>query len=156
LYRVEPEQGYIHYAKGGLIMYALQDYIGEDAVNRALSDFTKEHAFQSAPYPTTLDLIASLKKVTPPEYDSLYEDFFENITLYNNHAISATSKKQADGKYQVHLVIESGKFRADGRGQERPVKLDNWMDIGVLDSSGKYLYLKKHKIDREKLEFDLV
>jgi ABC-2 type transport system permease protein len=35
LLRVEPTQGYIHYNKGGTVMYALQDYIGEDRVNQA-------------------------------------------------------------------------------------------------------------------------
>ena len=33
--RVDPNQGYIHYNKGALVMYALQDYIGEDRVNEA-------------------------------------------------------------------------------------------------------------------------
>ena len=35
LERVE-DQPYIHYRKGSLVMYRLQDEIGEDAVNRAL------------------------------------------------------------------------------------------------------------------------
>ena len=34
LARVE-NQDYIHYRKGSLVMYALDDYIGEDKVNRA-------------------------------------------------------------------------------------------------------------------------
>src|SRR5436305_13963278 len=44
LYRVQPTQGYIHYNKGSLVMYALQDYIGEDKVNHALSEFVKAYA----------------------------------------------------------------------------------------------------------------
>ena len=41
LYKVE-NQGYIHYGKGSLILYALQDYIGEDSVNAALRSFLSE------------------------------------------------------------------------------------------------------------------
>src|SRR6185437_5605301 len=50
LYRNE-DQPYIHYRKGSLAMYALQDYIGEDAVNRALASFVHKWAFRGPPYP---------------------------------------------------------------------------------------------------------
>ncbi len=46
LYNVDPNQGYIHYNKGAMVMYALQDYIGEDKVNQAIREFLKAHAFQ--------------------------------------------------------------------------------------------------------------
>jgi ABC-2 type transport system permease protein len=155
LYRVEPEQGYIHYNKGGLVMYALQDYIGEEAVSRALSDFTKAYAFKGPPYPTSLDLIAALKRVTPPELQYLFEDLFLNITLYDNRTRTATYKPLADGKYQVHLAVEAMKYRADGRGQEQAVPVGDLVDIGVLDGDGHYLYLQRRKIDQEKTELDV-
>jgi len=155
LYRVEPEQGYIHYNKGGLVMYALQDYIGEAAVSQALSEFTKTHAFKGPPYPTSLDLIAQLKKVTPLEFRYVFDDFFENITIYDNRASAATYTQRPDGKYLVHLVIEARKYHADGRGQERAVPLHDLVDIGVLDDDGHFLYLQRRKIEQEKGEFDL-
>ena len=34
-------QGYIHYNKGSLVMYALQDYLGEDCVNQALANYLR-------------------------------------------------------------------------------------------------------------------
>jgi len=155
LYRVEPEQGYIHYNKGGLVMYALQDYIGEEAVSRALADFTKTYAFKGPPYPTSLDLMASLKKVTPPEFRYLFEDLFENITIYDNRTRTATFTKQPDGKYQIHLSVEAMKYRADGRGQEHQVPVHDLMDIGVLDKDGHFLYLQRQRMDQEKAEFDV-
>jgi aminopeptidase N len=45
LMRVE-NQGYIHYRKGSLVMYALKDYLGEEAVNRALRELIKNHAYR--------------------------------------------------------------------------------------------------------------
>ncbi len=56
LYKVDQNQGYIHYRKGSLAMYALQDYIGEDKVNQAIREFLKQYAFKGPPYPTSLDL----------------------------------------------------------------------------------------------------
>jgi ABC-2 type transport system permease protein len=155
LYRVEPEQGYIHYNKGGLVMYALQDYIGEDAVSRALAEFAKTYAFKGPPYPTSLDLIAALEKVTPPEYQYLFDDFFENITIYDNRTRTATYKQEPDGKYQVHLSVEAMKYRADGRGQEHIVPVHDQMDIGVLDKDGHFLYLQRQKIDQERTEIEV-
>ena len=68
LYKVDPNQGYIHYNKGAMVMYALQDYIGEDKVNEAIRDFLKVYAFKGPPYPTSLDLESYFRKVTPPQY----------------------------------------------------------------------------------------
>ena len=42
-------QGYIHYRKGSLAMYAIKDAIGEDAVNRALRRVIDQHAYAGAP-----------------------------------------------------------------------------------------------------------
>jgi ABC-2 type transport system permease protein len=156
LYRVEASQGYIHYNKGSLVMYALQDYIGEDKVNQALSEFVKAYGFKGPPYPISLDLIGYLRKVTPPDFQYLFEDLFENITIYDSRAKSATYTQQADGKYQVHLAVEFKKNRADGHGEEHPVPIHDWVDIGVLDKDGQYLYLKKQKLEGQNSEFTLV
>ncbi|MGA7316074.1 MAG: ABC transporter permease [Silvibacterium sp.] len=152
LYLVDPNQGYIHYNKGAMVMYALQDYIGEDKVNEAIREFLKTYAFKGPPYPTSLDLEGYFRKVTPQEYQYLFDDMFLNITLYDNRALSADYVKQPDGKYQVDLTVEAKKFRADGRGQERLIPLHDWIDIGVLDADGKYLYLQRHRIDQQKID----
>jgi ABC-2 type transport system permease protein len=156
LARVQPTQTYIHYQKGGLVMYALQDYIGEDKVNHALSEFVKSFGFKGAPYATSTDLIGYLRKDTPAEYQSLIDDLFEHITLFESKAESATYTKQQDGKYRVHLVAGFKKYRADSRGEQKEVPANDWIDIGVLDAQGKYLYLEKHKIEKDKTQLDLV
>jgi len=155
LYKVDTNQGYIHYNKGAVVMYALQDYIGEDKVNQALAAFTKRYQFQGPPYPVSTDLISYLKQVTPPEYRYLYDDLWENITLYDNRTSSATYIQLPDGKYKVHLVIEGRKVRSDGKGQEHEIPVHDWIDVGVRDSSGKFLYLQKQKIDQKHVEVDV-
>ena len=152
LYKVDPNQGYIHYRKGSLVMYRLQDAIGEDNVNAAIREFIKTFAFKDGPYPVSLDLEDDFQRFSPPQYPQLFEDLFRTITLYDVRTLSADYVPQPDGKYQVHLTVEAKKIRADGRGQERPIPINDWIDIGVLDSNGKYLYLQKQKIDQEKTE----
>ena len=155
LSRVDPNQGYIHYRKGSLVMYALQDYIGEDKVNAAIREFLKQYAFKGPPYPTSLDLEADFQKETPPQYQYLFADLFQNITVYDNRALSADYVKEPDGKYQVHLVVEAKKFRADSRGEDHEIPVNDWIDIGVLDRDGKYLYLKRQEIDQDKTDLTL-
>ena len=156
LARVQASQTYIHYQKGSLVMYALQDYIGEERVNHALSEFVKAYRFKGPPYATSADLIGYLRKDTPPEYQSVIDDLFEHITLYESKAQSATYTRQPDGKYRVHLVAGFRKYQADSRGAQKEVPPSDWIDIGVLDAQGKLLYLQKHKIEKDKTEFDIV
>ena len=156
LERVEANQGYIYYGKGALVMYEIQDYIGEDRVNQALAEFVKAFAFKGPPYPVSLDLVGYLKKYTPPEYQYLYDDLWENITLYDNRARSAKYVQLPNGKYQVELEVEARKSHADAKGQDHAVPLHDWIDVGVLDAEGKYLYLQRQKIEQEKTELTLV
>jgi ABC-2 type transport system permease protein len=155
LYKVDPNQGYIHYRKGSLVMYRLQDDIGENNVNAGIREFLRTFAFKDGPYPVSLQLEGDFQQFTPPQYQYLFEDLFRTITLYDVRALSADYVPQSDGKYQVHLTVQAKKIRADGRGQEHSINIDDWIDIGVLDANGKFLYLQKQKIDQEKTDFNV-
>jgi ABC-2 type transport system permease protein len=149
-------QMYIHYNKGSLVMYALQDYIGEENVDRALSNFVRKTAYQEPPYTASIELLAEFRKVTPPELQYLIEDMFEKITLFDNHAVSATYKKTADDKYEVHLKIEARKFRADENGTETEIPINDLIDIGILDEKDAPIYLKKEWIKQTNAEFTII
>ena len=96
LARVE-DQPYIHYAKGSLVMYALQDVLGEDVVNRAIRSFRDATAYQGPPYPTSLTLVEHLRRAAPPEHHELIEDLFERIVLFENRAQSASANGASSG-----------------------------------------------------------
>ncbi|MDX5346916.1 MAG: hypothetical protein LPK19_06695, partial [Hymenobacteraceae bacterium] len=89
LYRVE-NQGYIHYRKGSVIMYALADYIGEENLNRALKNYIGKVGFQQAPFTNSIEFLGYLKAETPDSLQYLITDMFEKITLYENKATAAT------------------------------------------------------------------
>jgi aminopeptidase N len=154
LVRVE-NQLYVHYAKGSLAMYALQDYIGEDAVDAALAKLIARHKFQPPPYPNAPELVAALREATPSEYPHLIEDLFETITLYENRALHARSTRRADGKYDVKVDVRASKLRANELGGESEVPLDDFMDVGVLDKDGKVLALERKKIATKESTFTL-
>jgi aminopeptidase N len=133
LERVE-DQDYIHYRKGALVMYRLQDEIGEDAVNRALRRLIARFAFKGPPYPTALDLVADLRAEAPPDKQALITDLFEKITLYDLKATRAVAKKRPDGRYDVALTVSARKLYADGLGRETQAPMSETLDIGAFAS----------------------
>jgi aminopeptidase N len=155
LARVE-NQDYIHYRKGSLIMYALQDYIGENNLNKAIREYRDDWAFKGPPYSSASHLLAKIRAVTPPHLQYMIDDFFETITLYDNRALSAKAKPLPDGTYEVELKVFAKKRKADALGKEGDAPLADWIDIGVLDADGQPLFLEKRKIEQEETSFTLV
>ncbi|HEX3913467.1 MAG TPA: M1 family aminopeptidase [Steroidobacteraceae bacterium] len=170
-------ESYVWYEKGGQIMYTLADYVGEDKINLALHNFLMQYRYANAhnqtdavrqqsgtavenqPYPDTRLLIAALRQQTPPELQYLIDDGFNRIVLYDNKAISATSKKTADGKYQVTLQVEARKSQADADGAETPMPLSDFIEIGVFSGQRdqeKPLYMHREKITQEHQTFTIV
>ena len=132
IYRVE-NQPYIHYRKGALVMYLLQERLGEEAVNRALARFIEAHKFKSAPYPRSVDLISEFRKeAKTPEQQALIIDLFEKITVYDLKAKSAVTKKTADGLWTTTITVEAKKYYADGEGVEKEAPLAEPIEIGLF------------------------
>ena len=156
LYKVE-NQGYIHYGKGSIIMYALQDFIGEDKVNTALRNFLDEYKYNAPPYPTSLDFLRHLEPQVPDSLKYLITDWFKEITLYDYRLKSASAKKLDNGHYEVTMDILAKKIKADSIGNETLVPIDDWVDIGVFadDDEKKLLTQKRVKVNQEEMQFTL-
>jgi len=131
LNRVE-NQGYIHYNKGALAMWALKEHVGEAAVNRALQRLIAEFAFKPAPYPSSTDFLRLLREEAGPAHEGFISDLFEKITLYDLKAVEARSVKRPDGRFDVTLTLEARKFHADGKGVETEAPLAEAFEIGAF------------------------
>jgi aminopeptidase N len=131
--RVE-NQPYIHYRKGSLVMYRLQDVLGEQAVDQALHDYLQTYAFKGPPYPKSTDLIALFRAQagSDPVKQQLITDLFDKITVYDLHAVTASSHKRADGKYDVTVKISAKKNYADGTGKETEAPMNEPVDVGLF------------------------
>ena len=155
-------QGYVHYRKGSLVMYALRDYVGEEALNAALRRFVEAVRFQDPPYTYSREFLSFVREAVPPELDSVIEDLFETITLYDNRLVEATYEPAPGGGYVVRLEVEAKKYRADGQGVETEIPVDDWIDLAVFGDresgaspEGKLLALEKRKIDGGEAVFEL-
>ena len=154
LYKVE-NQGYIHYGKGSVILYALQDYIGEDKVNLAMKNFLDEYKYKKPPYPTSLDFIKYLEPQVPDSLQYLITDWFKEITLYDNRLKEAKYEELPNGKYRAIMDIESYKIKADSIGNETKVTINDWIDIGAFSDSDEehLMYRKRVKFNQTKMTF---
>jgi hypothetical protein len=132
LLTVESNQGYVHYRKGSVAMYYLKEMIGEEAVNRALRKLIQRYGYAPPPYPTSWALVDALREETPPRYQYLLKDLFEDMTLFSNRTLAASAHKRPDGKYDVTIDIETRKFKADAKGNETEVPVNDWIDIGAF------------------------
>jgi aminopeptidase N len=150
LMRVENQQ-YIHYQKGGLVMYLLRDQIGEAAVNRALRRVVQQYAFKSAPYPRSTDLVAALRAEAPADKQALITDLFARITLYDVKTTGTTARRRPDGRWDVSVTVDARKLYADGQGVETEAPLNEEFDIGLFSAEpGKSAFDRSDVIAMER------
>jgi len=147
---------YVNYDKGIVIMNALQDFIGEKNLNKIIKCYIRENAFQSPPFTTSEEFISAIKAATPEHLQYIITDWLETITLNDNRGVQATREKQADGRYLVRFKFETGKFRVDGFGNEKPVPLNDTIPFGIFDAEGKPLLLEKHSVDPQTTELEFL
>ena len=152
---------YIHYRKGSLVMYALRDEIGEDNVNaRAAPAHPRPRRSSSRRTPTTRDLIADFRAVTPPEQQSLIDR-----PLRDDHALrqqgddgDGREARRTASTTSRHRRVEEVPRRRPRQGDRRS-RVNDWIDIGVLGASKTkgnepVLALEKHHLTTPKATFE--
>ncbi len=95
----------------------------------------------------------------PPELQYYITDAFESIVLYDNKAVTATVMQTPDKKFKVTLAVQARKLKSDGSGNETPMALNDYIDIGVFigkKDEEKPLYLKKEKITQANQTFEII
>jgi ABC-2 type transport system permease protein len=145
-------QGYIHYNKGSVVLYALKEMIGSTNVNAALRSLLAEYGHRGAPYPTSIHAIRELRRVTPDSLQYLIDDLFENITLFSNR-VEDVRVTRSGAQYTVTVTTRSEKYRADSLGREKAVRLRDYMDVAVFgvgatrNEPGRPLAIRRVHVD---------
>ncbi|HEY0113755.1 MAG TPA: M1 family aminopeptidase [Allosphingosinicella sp.] len=126
-------QRYIMYNKGPLVLYLIQERLGEEAVNRALRSLLDRYKFKGAPHARSLDLVAALRaEAKTPEDQALITDLFERITLYDLKAVTPHAVRRPDGRWDVSVPVEARKFYGDRKGAEKEAPLADRIEIGLF------------------------
>lgn len=139
-------QGYILYQKGGIVFNALSKYIGEDSLNHAIKRFIEWYAFKAPPYPTTLNLVSSIRSSTPDSLQYMVTDMFEKITLYDNEVTEAKLSK-GNGNYTVDFTVDSKKFHVDSTGKSTELDHNDLVEVGLF-SKDKLLAKQWYRIKK--------
>ena len=137
-----PRQSYLGYKKSTVAMYALQDYIGEDSVGKALGRIVEKYGYRIDTFATAKDLVDEFYKVTPDSMKYLVDDLFLNITLYENKINGANYKKTKDGQYIVNLDVETIKYYADSVGNQTEAPLNDYIYVALLNKEEAFYYQK--------------
>ncbi len=133
LINVETGQ-HIWYRKGSMVMYELQDIIGEDKINSALKSFLEEYKyFKKGVYPTSENLYEAIYKVAPDSLKYSVEDGFKKIVLYENRIKYALTRQLFNGRYETIFTVDSKKIYYDDKGkEERTDDKANYIEVGVF------------------------
>jgi ABC-type transport system involved in multi-copper enzyme maturation permease subunit len=139
-------QGYLHYSKGAIIMYALKDAVGEDKLNAAIHKFTDSVRYQEPPFTTSVAFVESLKADLGPQHGPLMDELFHQVTLYDNRIQSHQLTENADGSVTVDLEILGRKIDVDEKGAQKDVDFALNVEIGGHDAADKLLPGSRHLI----------
>ncbi|MEM7689628.1 MAG: M1 family aminopeptidase [Pseudomonadota bacterium] len=132
LERVE-NQGYIHYRKGSVVMYLLQDRLGEDRVNAMLAGLLDKYRFKSQPYASSRELVDGFYSLARNDAErDLVRDLLQKITVYELEAQEAEVTELADGRFETTISVSAAKFYADGEGVETEAALADEIEIGLF------------------------
>jgi ABC-2 type transport system permease protein len=143
------DQAYLFYNKAAVVLFALRDLLGKEAMERALRAMTQEHR------PTSVDLVRHLRAVANPGQDALIDQWMREIVLYDLRVDTAQASRRADGRYDVTVRIGAGKSRTDDHGHEQPIAFDEPVEISIAAETG-VLDARKHVLRAGMNEINLI
>lgn len=151
LLRVD-DADFIYYSKGAVVMDALRELMGEDALDRALRRLLREHGRGSRPA-NTMDLLAALHAESDPRNHALIDEWIAEVTFYDLRVESATTRPLGGGRYRVTATIRAAKTLHPG-GQvdvARDAPLDEMINVAAyarhpLSTGDAPLYAGKQRL----------
>lgn len=146
---LKADDQFLAYRKGPLAMYALREYVGDEAVNLALTNLLKRFQAEEPPFATSLDFYKEVKAVTGDSLHYLLNDLFETNTFWELETKGASIQPSEDGSWLVALEVVAKKVQVDKEGIETEVPMNDLIEVGIYknDNGGKLvLHLKKERI----------
>ncbi|MGB7406462.1 MAG: M1 family aminopeptidase [Pacificimonas sp.] len=131
LNRVE-DQGYIHYRKGSVATYLLQERLGEARVNEMLAGLIEQYRFKGAPFANANDLVNGYRALARNDAErQLVEDLLTRITIWDFKVEEAETQRAENG-WETTLTVSAAKAYADGLGTEEAAPLSDMVPIGLF------------------------
>ncbi|RFS24723.1 hypothetical protein DVR12_05865 [Chitinophaga silvatica] len=110
----------------------LSAMLGDSLLNTYLLEFRESHAFQGPPYLLSEDLITFLRTHVPDSMHQRFDEYFYKVIVYRNKVRSIKATQTDDKRYRIEVEVEKHKFEDDGAGNEKPIKDEEYVDMGIF------------------------
>ncbi|WP_316828844.1 ABC transporter permease/M1 family aminopeptidase [Pedobacter miscanthi] len=151
------DQPYVHYQKGGLIMYAVKELIGVQAFNTVLHQLIINHEYPKTKA-TAADFVNALLNQALPEQKKFINDCFNQVVTYDLGIKVLACKALKYGKYKIDVEISAERL-SDG-GKQAP---DLEIDLACFNQlerdwnvNTKPIYLGKYHIKQNSTKISIV
>lgn len=140
------QQSYVFYRKGAIVLNALRELLGEQAMTAALRRLVRE---QGGPdrSPTTAHLMEALHAVATSGQRALIDDWMNDVVLYDLTLDSASARALPNGRFAVTLRVRAARERQRAARVE-PLRMREPITIGLFaddpDATQATLYAGKH------------
>ncbi|HET9226545.1 MAG TPA: M1 family aminopeptidase, partial [Thermoanaerobaculia bacterium] len=140
LYKADRE-AYLFYSKAAVVLCAIRDLLGQEAMDRALRAMMQESR------PTSVDLVRHLRAAGNAGQAALIDQWMREVVLYDLRVEDARASRRADGRYDVVVRVAAGKDRA--------LPFDESIEIAV-EGAEAVLDSRKHALRQGVNEIRLV
>lgn len=134
LMRVE-NQPYIHYQKGGNVLYSLSERVGRTEFDAAVRSFLERWRFRGPPYPTARDFVEHLHDRFPEERAAIV-DGFERIVTHDLRLEEAVATRAGEG-WTVALTVKARRQIADEEGAQEEAPFADTVQVRVDHPDGE-------------------
>ncbi len=135
LYKADLESPHLVYNKGMVVMYQLEQLIGEANLNKALALFFKNHAYPNPP-PISSDLLRCFYAVSLAPIHPKIDALFKEVITYDAKLEMANLKKLSENQYQISFSAQVQKFKTTEKGQKVSIANDPHIEVGILTANG--------------------
>lgn len=129
LYLVKNEI-FISYRKGHVVMRALHDLLGEEALNQALANLIAAHDEKLSA--TSLEFLAELYKVAPQPTHVLIDEWTKQRVRYDLALDSVSYKALDNGQFEISASLFAKRFDMDESGIEKEIDINEELEIGLF------------------------
>lgn len=154
------DQQYIFYNKANAVFWGLRHYMAEGEMNAALAKFIQDYGSKGSPYPTTLQLVDTLREAAPNDLQQFITDSWEKITFWETGFGDVKVKGNADGTFTVTAIAKMAKkYASEEDGEESDAEtLDEPVEIAFYkeDPSNSWeeepILLKRFRLTEAETE----
>lgn len=121
--------------KTSIALEQVKVWIGDDAFRNMLLQYQVRFRGKKKPYPVSTELIPFIRGYVPDSLQERFDEYFYKRIVYENQVKKVTAKQLADKSYRLDVEVETHKGEDDGFGVVTPMKLDEWIEIGIYTAA---------------------